>query len=73
MKRRLVLWLLRLLGEPTPLHERFSFYALVTPGERIADVTTNFNRARALTLEATAKGQTVDVWQCYPVRKIKLR
>jgi hypothetical protein len=59
MRDRLIRWLLRLLGAPRPLLPDFTVYALVTPGDRLAEVTTNLFRARAMAIELSAKKQTV--------------
>jgi hypothetical protein len=58
MRDRLIRWLLRLLGAPRPLLPDFTVYALVTPGDRLAEVTTNLFRARAMAIELSAKKQT---------------
>ncbi|HEY2406345.1 MAG TPA: hypothetical protein VGI10_10090 [Polyangiaceae bacterium] len=74
MKTALIRWLLRRLGyEPPPPKPFTYFYALVENGERVADVTTNRWRARAIALEQQAQGKSITLWQCAPVKKILLR
>lgn len=68
MKDKLIRWLLRLLGAPRPLLPDFTVYALVTPGDRLAEVTTNLYRARAIAIELSAKKQTkIRILRCVPV------
>lgn len=68
MRQALIRWLLRLLGAPSPILQDFTIYALVTPGERLAEVTTNLYRARALAIELTEKKQTpIRILRCVPV------
>lgn len=70
MKAALIRLLLKWLGAPVPLVPDFYFYALVQPGQRIADVTTNRYRARAIALERQAKGEAISIWQCAPIKKV---
>lgn len=72
MKAALIRLLLKWLGAPVPHVPDFYFYALVHPGQRVADVTTNRFRARAIALELQAKGDTVAIWQCAPIKKVSL-
>lgn len=67
MKQALIRWLLRQLGAPVPILQDFTVYALVTPGERLAEVTTNLYRARAIAIELSAKKQTtIRILRCVP-------
>lgn len=67
MKRALIRLLLRWLGVPVPIMPNFYFYAIVKGGDRIADVTTNPNRARASARHSRAVGNDVRVFRCVPV------
>ncbi len=69
MKLRFIRWLLRMLGTPRPILPGFSFFAIVEPNQRIADVTTNRHRARAIATELNLKGKHVKVWRCVPVEE----
>ena len=73
MRLWLIRFLFRLLGAPQPILPDLRFYALVAPGERIADVTTNLFRARAIALEAIAKGEKLRVLRCVPVGEERFR
>lgn len=74
MKKAIIRFLLRLLGAPQPILPDFTVYALVTPGERLAEVTTNLYRARAIALELSAKKQTtMRVLRCVPVGEEQFR
>lgn len=72
MRFRLIRLLLRLLGHHEPVMPDMVFYAVVEPGNRIADVTTNLNRARAIGREARAKGTPVKVLRCIPVANVEI-
>ncbi len=72
MRLRLIRFLLRLLGHHEPVMPDLVFYAVVEPGNRIADVTTNLNRARAIGRESWAKGTPVTVLRCIPVASVQL-
>lgn len=63
MRKALVRFLLRLLGVPTTVLPEFPIYAIVLRGERVADVTTNRNRAVALARESSARGELVSLWR----------
>ncbi len=74
MKDRLIRWLLRRLGyEPPPPSPFTWFYTVVTGKDRVAEVTTNRFRARALALERQAKGEVVAVWKCVPTERISIK
>jgi len=72
VRAALIRLLLKWLGAPVPVVPDFYFYALVRPGQRIAEVTTNRNRARAIALELQALGEPISLWQCAPVKKVSL-
>lgn len=69
MKKTFIRWLLRLLGAPAPVRPEFVFYALVTPGQRVADVTTNRFKARAIAKSMRLAGDVVTVWKCAPIEE----
>lgn len=69
MKHALIRWLLKLLGHPVPVLPEFQIFALVSDGERLAEVTTNQNRARAIQLQSCANGITLRVFRCVPVEE----
>ena len=63
MKQALIRFLLRLLGAPVPRLPDLPIFAIVLAGERVADVTTNRNRAIACAREASARGEAVTLWR----------
>jgi hypothetical protein len=72
LKLWLIRFLLRLLGAPQPLLPNMRIYALVVPGERVAEVTTNLFRARAMAIEMRAKREQVKVLRFVPVTEERL-
>lgn len=66
MKQALIRFLLRLLGVHVGLIPKLPIYAIIIGRERVADVTTNRNRAIAIAREQTAKGNVTLVWQYAP-------
>lgn len=68
MRKQFIRWLLGLLGHPVDTLPGLTVYAVAPADERIAQVTTNYNRARALALETRAKeGRAVIVYKCVPI------
>lgn len=59
IRRRLIRWLLGLLGDCTLRYP--TFYACVIDRERVADVSTNLNRVRAACIEQIALGKNARV------------
>ncbi len=59
MKQWLIRMLLRALGVRVVSPIKLKFYAIVTSSERVCDVTTNPNKARAI-----AKTWGAKVWVC---------
>ncbi len=70
MKRWLIRFLLRQLGvrpRSIPEGHGFPIFAVVCPGNRIAEVTMNRHRAVALAREEAAKRDGVALWRYEPV------
>ncbi len=72
MKQWLIRLLLRWLGVPTEKLPELPIFAVVIDGERVADVTTNRNRAIALCRE-TEENHHVKLWRYAAVAQEKFR
>jgi len=63
VKQRLIRLLLRWLGVPVPKLPDLPIFVVVIDGQRVADVTTNRNRAIALCRQTDANSQHVRLWR----------
>lgn len=63
MKGALIRLLLRWLGVPVSKLPELPIYVMVVGGERVADVTTNLNRAIAFAREKVAQDEDIKVWR----------
>lgn len=69
MKKRIIRWLLRMLGEQESIYPELAVYVLVEYGQRVAGVTANKNRAVAIAREAKANGRRIRLWRYEAIRR----
>lgn len=72
MKQWLIRLLLRMLGVNVSRFPELNFFVLLEKGERVADVTTNKNRAVAILKEQRFKSPSLKLYRAQIVERVEL-